>query len=85
MEKEEKLSATELVNSMVDLTLTRHCKTQEEEFLKELGFENSNEEETVRNCTYSLLNAITKEILMFNDKLSLIDATLKLIFEEKGE
>lgn len=83
------VGVSDMINKMIALTLTRHAKLTEEEFLKELKIENpKNEKETVRNCKFALLNAITREILYANDKIKLIDQTFKLVFnlnENKGE
>jgi len=89
--KEPKLlDVSSIINKIIATTLTRHAKLTEEEFLKELKIENpKTENEEVRNCKFALMNAITREILLANDKIKLIDQTFKLVFnlneEKKGE
>lgn len=85
MEEQKQFVASQLLNAMVDLTLTRHTNMSSEDFVKELGFEGETEDKVVRKAKFALLNAISKEIIMANDKVRLIDATLKAIFEDKGE
>lgn len=85
MANEKKVLASELLNAMVDLTLTRHAKVTSQDFVKELGFDGENEETAIRKAKFALLNAISKEIIISNDKVRLIDATLNAIFETKGE
>lgn len=78
--------ASQLIDSMIDLTFTRHAKLSEQEYLKEIGAkETDTEQQAVKKAKYTLLKAITKEMLIANDKVSLINATFKAIFEEKGE
>lgn len=85
MEEQKQFVASQLLNAMVDLTLTRHANMSSEDFVKELGLECETEDKVVRKAKFALLNAISKEIIMANDKVRLIDATLKAIFEDKGE
>ena len=95
MGKEEKISATELLNSMVDLTLTRHCKTQEEEFLKEIGFENSGktEDEAIRIAMFNVLVATTNELIKAKQSIKMAHSLMKTCLidekiveeEKKGE
>jgi len=92
MEKEQPkmIDVSSIIDKIIATTLTRHARLSEEAFLKELGIkEPKTEEIEVRNCKFALINAITKEILLANDKIKLIDQTFKLVFglnaENKGE
>lgn len=82
----KEFSASQLIDGMIGLTFTRHANLSEQEFLKEIGAEeNLTESEAVRKAKFALLKGITKELLIANDKICLINATFKAIFEEKGE
>lgn len=104
MEKEEKVKqktaedrandheADNLVNYIIASTFARHSKLSEEEFLKEIGFEETgkNEDEAVRVAMFNVLTALTNELLKARQSIkmahSLMETCLidkKIIKEEK--
>lgn len=86
---EEKALAHEgnsLMNMIIGKTFARHSKLTEEEFLKEIGFEDSGktEEEAVRIAILNLLVATTNELLRAKDSFRLASSLMKLYLNDEG-
>lgn len=85
--------ASNLVNYIIASTFARHSNLTEEEFLKEIGFENSgkNEEEAIRVAIFNVLVETTGELLKAKQSIKMAHGLLKTclveksIVEEKGE
>lgn len=77
--------ANKILNMIVAKTYARHSKLTEEEFLKEIGFENSGktEDEAVRIAIYNLLIETTRELFKAKEAFSYASAILSLYL--KGE
>lgn len=84
--------ADNLVNYIIASTFARHSKLSEEEFLKEIGFEETGktEAEAVRISLFNVLTATTNELLKARQSIkmahSLMETCLidkKIIKEEK--
>ena len=106
MEKDEKIKkktaeerandheADNLLNYIIGSTFARHSKLSEEEFLKEIGFENSGktEDEAVRIAMFNVLTEATNLFIkakgIFNTASGLLRTYLldeKIEEENKGE
>lgn len=85
-------TADNLLNYIVSSTFARHANLSEEEFLKEIGFENSgkSEDEAIRIAIMNVLTATTKELIQTRQDIRQTNALLKAILEkddkkEKGK
>ena len=84
-----------LVNYIIAATFARHSKLTEEEFLKEIGFEETGktEDEAVRIAIFNVLTATTNELLKAKNAIKMAHALMKTclidgkitIDDEKGE
>lgn len=87
--------ADNLVNYIIASTFARHSKLSEEEFLKEIGFENSgkNEAEAIRVALFNVLTATTNELLKAKNSIKMAHSLMKTCLidqkiveeEKKGE
>lgn len=87
--------ADNLVNYIIASTFARHSKLSEEEFLKEIGFEETgkNEDEAVRVAMFNVLTALTNELLKARQSIKMAHSLMKTCLidqkivkeEEKGE
>lgn len=74
-----------LMNVIIAKTFARHAELSEDEYLKEIGFENSGktEDEAVRIGFLNVLGAAMKEFLQAKQSLATATALLKEL--TKGE
>lgn len=97
MEKEEKKAKTAeeramsgegnaIMNMIIGKTFARHSQLTEEEFLKEIGFEDSGktEDEAIRIAVFNLLVATTSELLRAKDSIKMATALMKLYLNDEG-
>ena len=92
---EEKMNtASKILNMIIAKTYSRHSKLTEEEFLKEIGFENAGktEDEAIRIAIFNLLVETTRELFRAKDAFNYASAILSLYLkgesiteEKKGE
>lgn len=68
-----------LMNFIIAKTFSRHAMMNEEEFLKDIGFENSGktEDEAVRIAFLNILVETTKQLLQAKQSLKTASALLK--------
>lgn len=68
-----------LLDFIIASTFSRHAKLNEQEYLKEIGFENSGrtEEEAVRIAIMSVLTASMHELLLINQTMKNANDILK--------
>lgn len=68
-----------LMNFIIAKTFSRHSKMSEEEFLKDIGFENSGktEEEAVRIAFLNVLVETTKQLIQAKQSFKTASALLK--------
>lgn len=107
MEKDEKIKkktaeerandheANNLLNYIIGSTFARHSKLTEEEFLKEIGFENSGktEDEAIRIGIFNVLVATTSELIKAKQSIKMAHSLMKTCLidekivedEKKGE
>lgn len=80
-------TADNLLNYIVSSTFARHANLSEEEFLKEIGFENSgkSEDEAIRIAIMNVLTATTKELIQTRQDIKQTNALLKAILEKDDE
>ena len=98
MEKDEKIKkktaeerandheADNLLNYIIGSTFARHSKLSEEEFLKEIGFENSGktEDEAIRIAIFNVLVATTNELLKAKNSIKMAHSLMKTcLIDEK--
>lgn len=78
-EKVAERQMNNLLNFIIAKTFARHSKMTEEEYLKDIGFENSglNEEEAIRMATMNVIIATMNELLMTKNTIKNINALLK--------
>ena len=83
-----------IMNMIIGKTFARHSQLTEEEFLKEIGFEDSGktEDEAIRIAVFNLLVATTNELLRARESIKMTTALMKLYLndesiaeEKKGE
>ena len=77
-------NASNLMDKLCTATFTRHANLSEEDFLKEIGKENQNEKQAVREATMSLIVGCTKELMVANRRLELLIQNQKLLGEKNG-
>ena len=87
--------ADNLLNYIIGSTFARHSKLSEEEFLKEIGFENSGktEDEAIRIAMFNVLVATTNELLKAKNSIKMAHSLMKTCLidekiveeEKKGE
>ena len=94
---EERFEAKEgnsLMNMIIGKTFARHANLTEDEYLKEIGFENSGktEDEAIRIAILNLLVTTTNELLRAKEQFRLASSLMKLYLsdesiaeEKKGE
>lgn len=77
--------ADNLVNYIIASTFARHSKLSEEEFLKEIGFENSgkNEDEAVKIAMFNVLVATTNELFKAKNSIKTAHALMKTCLIDK--
>lgn len=68
-----------LMNFIIAKTFSRHAKMNEEEFLKDIGFENSGktEDEAVRICFLNVLVETTKQLIQAKKSFKMATSLLK--------
>ena len=71
--------AENLVNYIISTTFARHSKLSEEEFLKEIGFDETGktESEAVRIAMFNVLTALTNELLKARNSIKMANALIK--------
>ena len=94
-ERAENHEADNLLNYIIGSTFARHSKLNEEEFLKEIGFENSgkNEDEAIRIAMFNVLVATTNELIKAKQSIKMAHSLMKTCLidekivedEKKGE
>lgn len=94
-ERAENHEADNLVNYIIGSTFSRHSQLSEEEFLKEIGFENSGktEDEAIRIAVFNVLVATTNELLKAKQSIKMAHSLMKTCLidekivedEKKGE
>ena len=94
-ETAENHEADNLVNYIIGSTFSRHSNLSEEEFLKEIGFENSGktEDEAIRIAVFNVLVATTNELLKAKQSIKMAHSLMKTCLidekivedEKKGE
>lgn len=85
-ERAENHEADNLMNYIIATTFARHSKLNEEEFLKEIGFENSGktEDEAIRIAMFNVLVATTNELLKAKQSIKMAHSLMKTcLIEEK--
>lgn len=104
MEKKEKQSvdkflegkqASNLFNFIIAKTFARHSQMTEDEFLKDIGFENSgkNEREAIRMSLMNVMIATMNEFISAKNTIKMINGLMKIhlldekitVDSEKGE
>lgn len=82
----EKQTAANLVKYIIAETFARHSKLSEEEFLKEIGFDNKkvSEDKAVRIGCFNIMVTMMNYMLEIENKLNTTIATMKLCMG-KGE
>ena len=78
--------ADNLLNYIIGSTFARHSKLSEEEFLKEIGFENSGktEDEAIRIAIFNVLVATTNELLKAKNSIKMAHSLMKTcLIDEK--
>lgn len=94
-ERAENHEADNLVNYIIGSTFSRHSNLSEDEFLKEIGFENSGktEDEAIRIAVFNVLVATTNELLKAKQSIKMAHSLMKTCLidekivedEKKGE
>ena len=94
-ERAENHEADNLVNYIIGSTFARHSQLSEDEFLKEIGFENSGktEDEAIRIAVFNVLVATTNELLKAKQSIKMAHSLMKTCLidekitedEKKGE
>lgn len=94
-ERAENHEADNLVNYIIGSTFSRHSQLSEDEFLKEIGFENSGktEDEAIRIAVFNVLVATTNELLKAKQSIKMAHSLMKTCLidekivedEKKGE
>ena len=74
-------TASNLLNYIIAKTFARHNKMTEEEFLKDIGFENSGktEEEAIRIAKFNLIVEIMNQLIQAKESVKLTTGLLKTI------
>ena len=104
MEEKKKKTAEERANNheaenllkyIISTTFGRHSQLSEEEYLKEIGFEETgkNESEAVRFAIFNVLTELTSEVLKTRNSLKMAHSLIKTCLidekivkeEKKGE
>ena len=78
--------ANNLLNYIIGSTFARHSKLTEEEFLKEIGFENSGktEDEAIRIGIFNVLVATTSELIKARQSIKMAHSLMKTcLIDEK--
>lgn len=75
-----------IMDMIIGKTFARHSNLTEEEFLKEIGFDESGktEEEAVRIAILNLLVATTGELLRAKDAFKMASSLMKLYLNEES-
>lgn len=84
--KAEQKFGNNILNLIIAKTYARHSKLSEEEFLKEIGFENSgkSEDEAIRVATYNLLIETTNQLIQTKSRIKFANELLKTyLIDEK--
>lgn len=95
MAEKEKKSAEErandheadnLVNYIIATTFARHSKMSEEEFLKEIGFEETGktEAEAIRIAMFNVLTATTNELFKAKNSIKMAHSLMKTCLIDKN-
>ena len=94
-ERAENHEADNLVNYIIGSTFSRHSQLSEDEFLNEIGFENSGktEDEAIRIAVFNVLVATTNELLKAKQSIKMVHSLMKTCLidekivedEKKGE
>ena len=85
-ERAENHEADNLVNYIIGSTFSRHSNLSEDEFLKEIGFENSGktEDEALRIAVFNVLVATTNELLKAKQSIKMAHSLMKTcLIDEK--
>lgn len=92
-EKYKERQANNLLNFIIGTTYVRHAKMTEEEFLKDIGFENANktEDEAIRISKMNLMIEMTNQFIKATNTIKQINELMKIYLGdnqsivEKGE
>lgn len=85
-QRAEDREADNLLNYIIASTFARHSKMNEEEFLKDIGFEGSGktEDEAIRISIFNVLVETTKQLLMAKNSLKMASSLIKTcLIDEK--
>jgi hypothetical protein len=85
-ERAKNHEADNLLNYIIGTTFARHSKLSEEEFLKEIGFENSGktEDEAIRIAMFNVLVATTNELIKAKQSIKMAHSLIKTcLIDEK--
>ena len=77
--------ADNLLSYIIASTFARHAKMSEEEFLKDIGFEDSGktEDEAIRISIFNVLVEATKELLMSKQSFKTTSELIKLCLNDE--
>lgn len=84
MEKleQEKKKTREVLDMIVTSTFTRFANLTSEEFLKEIGKSSAkSERKATKEAKFALISAITKDLVVANQRLELLNTQLKFLTE----
>lgn len=85
-QKAENHEGQAIMNMIIGKTFARHAQLTDEEYLKEIGFENSGktEDEAIRIAILNVLVATTSELLRAKDSFKMASALMKLYLNDEG-
>lgn len=90
MDKNEKINPSRLMDEIIATTFTRHTGLNADDFLKEVGYKPTDdkpapdESEYIRGSIFTLICVAAHEILRANNTIQLLNAEIKLIFNEEN-
>lgn len=82
--KTEKASADALMEYLIASTYSRHSNLSEEEFLKEIGYQDSgfSEDKAIKASLFNLMVETTKELIRAKGEVVMLNGTLRLLFAD---
>ena len=77
---------SKILRAIIAKTYSRHALLNEQEFLKEIGFEGSGktEDEAIRIATFNVLVETSLQLFRAKNSLELATNTLKMLFNVKN-
>lgn len=81
----ENKEAANLLNMIIAKTYSRHSQMTEEEFLKDIGFENSGktEQEAIRVSIFNLMVEMTRAMFAVKEEFNMAKNILKVCLDDK--